>query len=1027
VTSLSWEALEPLLRRGEPVSRVVALLRGAAEAERRRCSKQVMAAVNHRPYSYRKENLLVAAFGCGPEGGLRRARLWLAWLDPDRSTALVEVLADRNPSWLGTLAEALLDDRDNTAFHFWFVVNRLVRAGLVARPEAEGYAGAMVRGLIDVASYFSFPDAAPPRPPGPSVAQRLRADPELLGSDLDALFVSESAARALQNLRDDGPEVTRGWLAALTDLAADGTVDRGRLLDGVLTALAQDWATGTTARWYLSLWRRLETLVDELAPRQARLGHTLSIPVAGAVTLALKELERLARSGRLDQAAFVEAAAPALYRPEKEPVLAALRLLDRCAAASPALADAALACAALALAHDRLVVQERALRLLTKRWHAAGEGARDAVAAAFEGVNPTLREAVAALLAAGGGGAPPGIAEAPGAAAAAASEQLAVLAARAAGVPARAAARLGLPAALAAARAGEVPVALPPEAAGGPGRELAPPPADTDELADLFTRLLERVDEPLDLERAMAALARLGPATPTVRARAGALVSRAEARARAERPFMGRHHCADAAGLAIAWLNGRAADPDHPDFAPSLVRSLLLEHRSISVRPRYERDRAPWDWREVSPDLSGFASTRAWEVAKRVSKGVTGELLAMPTHDRGGVDPRVLVERVARAEAAACEPGHLDLVQALLRTAGWDDGDRAEARAAARSLTSPAGMALRRALGDPDAPAPIVDRVLIRAIGWAADGWADTVADLHPVSGTAAIAPSGLRWYQQPPAGQRAFLYELPPSGLTIRLDDPVTILSDLDGQLAWWKTEAYRLAWGYAPHADQLVAARALACPAALELVVAHGLPHLNHALSSATAAAAGVLDPLAHAEAPLGPVALTAIALGTGGADAKLRALTADVLVQAAADGRLDGAALGGRLAELLVTVDLKPARVAATLRTTATASALAAARTADCLVAAVPAAVKAGARDAHRLVELLAELLAEHGRAAGDALRSAAGPLVARGRRNRLATEATRLLALTPRSSSPARSEAARQAVEALIERASSPPID
>jgi hypothetical protein len=78
-------------------------------------------------------------------------------------------------------------------------------------------------------------------------------------------------------------------------------------------------------------------------------------------------------------------------------------------------------------------------------------------------------------------------------------------------------------------------------------------------------------------------------------------------------------------------------------------------------------------------------------VGVRAARGEAGPLLALPTHEGGWIDPRVLVERVLQAPA-----DEVEFAQALLRLA--PDG-RDEALPAAAEVPGHVGAALRCALG----------------------------------------------------------------------------------------------------------------------------------------------------------------------------------------------------------------------------------------------------------------------------------------------------------------------------------------
>lgn len=89
----------------------------------------------------------------------------------------------------------------------------------------------------------------------------------------------------------------------------------------------------------------------------------------------------------------------------------------------------------------------------------------------------------------------------------------------------------------------------------------------------------------------------------------------------------------------------------------------------------------------------GLARLRVAELAARLGTDPVPRLVAVPTDTAGVIAPRVLLERLAAAEAEGWVPWPLDLDQALLRTTRLVP---AELAGQAGALTSPAGRRLAR-------------------------------------------------------------------------------------------------------------------------------------------------------------------------------------------------------------------------------------------------------------------------------------------------------------------------------------------
>ena len=246
------------------------------------------------------------------------------------------------------------------------LVRALVRHGAVAEPVLPEYVQAMVGGLA-----LDFPAGAG------SVLDELRADPGLLEHELWALLTTERTGRALTyhdgfQLRPQHwgtgdpppPRPDRTWQHALTTLAAEGAVDRGRLLDATLGAFLRDWAAADIG-WFVGLHDALAPTDDELATRQGTYARLQAVEHGPVVKVGLRAMTALHHSARLDVSLLLSSAPAALARPDKGTVLATLALLGSVAATHPDQVDPIADVVAAALLHERADVQERALALLT--------------------------------------------------------------------------------------------------------------------------------------------------------------------------------------------------------------------------------------------------------------------------------------------------------------------------------------------------------------------------------------------------------------------------------------------------------------------------------------------------------------------------------------------------------------------------------------------------------------------------------------------------------------------------------------
>jgi hypothetical protein len=273
----------------------------------------------------------------------------------DVDPRLTDVILGRGRKFAGDFVRIAL--RDNW-FRPWSLVRRAVREGLIEHPEGSAYVQAMIHGV-----------SGGSQPGVDSSYLGLLADDGLLDDDVWLIFEeevgSDLANAAVWTYGKDGSSGSgdNRWTYALTRLAAEGRLDRQRLLDASLDALMRDFRASTLG-WYVSFHEALEPTREE---RVARLELYLSLvtaPAPVAVKEGLAALNELGDAVPADELARVSTAP--LLQPQKAHALAMLRLLDAAARRDEATRPVVLAAAAQALAHEKPDVQERALKLLER-------------------------------------------------------------------------------------------------------------------------------------------------------------------------------------------------------------------------------------------------------------------------------------------------------------------------------------------------------------------------------------------------------------------------------------------------------------------------------------------------------------------------------------------------------------------------------------------------------------------------------------------------------------------------------------
>ncbi|MCX4824847.1 DUF6493 family protein [Streptomyces sp. NBC_01142] len=365
---------------------VPGLLKPLTPAERRACLAELKALRTElRGFGWERwqerfkilRALLPAGAGC--HTGAAAAAAWIGARDlrmGDRPvyTVLLEVLSDRSPGWLGDVAHRLAG-RASTVQEDYPLIHELVRLAKCAVPTTDGY----VYGWAEA--------VASARGPG---LRSLGKDPQVRIL-APRLFETPELAPTLSWY--DDPDAPGHWPSALSDLAAEGVLDRSMLVDSCVSRLLRGGQPGDM-RFFLILLRRLALTAEE---ERARVSDWIGMAADGASTVAAHAqsvLARLAESGELSSRSLAEASGSVLFRSEKKLVRAQLVLIGKVLRLRDAeAARELLPVAAEAFGHEDVGVQERALKLVGRYLPVADAALREELAASAVLLSPVHRPA----------------------------------------------------------------------------------------------------------------------------------------------------------------------------------------------------------------------------------------------------------------------------------------------------------------------------------------------------------------------------------------------------------------------------------------------------------------------------------------------------------------------------------------------------------------------------------------------------------------------------------------------------------
>ncbi|MBM3678124.1 MAG: hypothetical protein FJW96_09620, partial [Actinobacteria bacterium] len=499
----------------------------------------------------------------------------------------IAVLQARGEGFAPALLEQLLKADDGRE---WPLVRALIRTGLAPRPDGPAYLAQMVLGLA--AGATRDPDCT---------YLGLIAYPDLLDHEVWQLFeIDVTQELASAHVGDGSGSDANAWILALVRLAREGKLDRARLLDASVAALARDFR-GSTIGWHAALHEALEPTPAGRASRIDRYSVLLESPIPAVVKCGLAALSELIGElgpERVDHVAHA-LAVPMRHR-QKGIASDALTLADRICERHTGSAASVLTSVIAALEHDRADVRELAVGLIERRWPDGDETLQTALRRARGRVAPALRSRLDALTRVEGTTGQVG-----------SWSDAVALVRRVEQLDAATAAAHGVNDAMEAVRAGRWPpprhLAVTPEIVRAVIPRLSPL-SSPEEALSLAAALLEGEGSGEDAELLLDAVVRFGR----------------------ERTNGAARHAPE--------LHGRASEVSVETFMFDARR--LVAHLVLGWLGEHRPDRLVV--RRMAFALIGE------RVEDAIDDRTPRQLLSIPTHEGGWIDPDVLHERRAR-------------------------------------------------------------------------------------------------------------------------------------------------------------------------------------------------------------------------------------------------------------------------------------------------------------------------------------------------------------------------------------------
>jgi hypothetical protein len=966
---MSAEKLQKILDKGD-LNACRKFFRGMPESQRRELHPIAAAQfkqlkrneiVEVEPNSYQRNELLPATqLAYFATGTLSEIKQMGVWRHPDEDDVF-EVLFERKPDWIEDFVAMLLDSQ--SFFREWTLIRRLIAAKLATKPDVPNY----YLGMIGCLGYrFSKT----------LMINQLLAEPDLLSDDIWKLFEIEGGGDiSLANLDRFGYD--RSFAKTFIELMNQGKLPRNRLLTSSLEALERGF-NHYRAKWFLTFFDMLEPTDKELKAERTRFLGLLLASAPNVVTWAFEKVRSLAGSYSPEELA--PAVEPLLQSKSKGLALEVIQLLNEIATQSPKQAHDISRIAATALRHEKADVQNAALTLIEEF------GKDDAETCLLvhrfsSGLAASVRKRATGLFGTGN------------------AESLSAATGQR---PATGKAVTGNPVVLSTelkrlfaiddleSNLESGVLEIPAVSFDGTDiprlRFVKPltPIKGIEELIDVAARVIEDGSLVDEVERCIDALARFCDARP---AHFNSLIMPIMKRTikliqKGAMPFCGADPASDILGLLVAFCDGEVIRPE--------IVQKKQPHGSYTELNFTFRDEEHTGSEINLSKPPGFLSRRCQAIAELIVTETSRQLLSIPTHQHGWIDPR---EFAHRANSYSTDtPDERDLILAMLRLA---PEYRADALKTFKSGKQEWQSAIRYALGDTKVAigksAPLWIAAARARAPWLSD---ERVGKSFPKLGpdAAEAAQLSLVFKQK----QYEHFTHIRTS-TTVSPPCPKNLTADLPTVLLHSSRELNNLAYhfeagDFAGRTNGAIRWTATLWPIARDSFCASSAVACfdNIDWSEAMWRNRTMLEPLLDSGMPLRPLATQFLAGMLSAKEPGEAGLATDIAIQAISEGRLGTDNLFAACTLLLPTGLIKPGRWQKTLTDVASASVVHVAVIQQSLQQTLTATKENWPKDVGKLLELLLELTAGHSLPLTSEFQSTLQSGNASGKQKKLATQ-------------------------------------
>ncbi len=299
------------------------------------------------------------------------------------------LLKDRKPTWLNNWVDWILVEAPLT---HWLTIRRMEREQIIQPEHNSAYYTGMMLSLpgAEAGATSQFVDGARVQPviSEGTIVSLLTADEELL-PELWNMFKNDQAMRTLLHQQtapgwreSEQPAVQRRWMRinsaaprwskGLIQLCQEGKIDKGRLLQAVMTLFAtfnlEHSESGSTLKinWFTDLYDQLEASLDERLAVLPDLLRLLSCRNPKVILWTLEKIAQVADHPDFPVGAACESIPTAFLLKGKEHAVQALKTLKAIADAHPGAKHEVAAATIDAMESENQEIHKRAITQLEK-------------------------------------------------------------------------------------------------------------------------------------------------------------------------------------------------------------------------------------------------------------------------------------------------------------------------------------------------------------------------------------------------------------------------------------------------------------------------------------------------------------------------------------------------------------------------------------------------------------------------------------------------------------------------------------